>query len=60
MENLLISGNTGEVIDWNIDELLSTTHSTKDQFEALEYFRKSSWIDRRDTFDYLHLNERLK
>lgn len=60
MENLLISGNTGEIMDWNIEDVLSINYTTKDQYDILEYFRKSSWEDRRDTFDYLHLNERVK
>lgn len=60
MKNLLISGNTSKMDEWNVDDIINNKFSTKDNFEVLEWYRKDTWIDRRDWFDNAHMNERVK
>lgn len=59
MENLLISGETTETKGWEIEDIIPTKRSTKDDFERMVFMDKLIREERSLIYERFYLNLEL-
>jgi hypothetical protein len=63
MKNLLVSGNTTESIEWDIEDILQDRKPIKNakrQLEDMEWDLRQYQQSRREIYEGFYLNERLR